>query len=106
VTYYAPAQIFKLISVAMQLTFIAILAAYWLVEFGLIKANPQAHQQITCCRFYAPKIVAIVLYWLMALAVYGFVLFRMAQDPMYDWYVYPFSTRMYRNIVILHVMQV
>lgn len=41
-TFYAPAQIFKLISVAMQLTFIAVMLSYWLVEFGLLKSNQQA----------------------------------------------------------------
>ncbi|RYG52265.1 hypothetical protein EON67_01645, partial [archaeon] len=120
--YYAPASDFKIVSVTMQLTFIAMLAAFWLVEFGLIKANPQvcvpraspvacalgaccrvvvshvclrasiacalqAHREISFCKFYLPKLIAIFIYWISALAVYAYMLNRMSSDPLYDWYV-------------------
>lgn len=84
-TYYAPAPVIKLISVAMQLTFVSLLLAYWLVEFGFLKSNPQNAGTISCCRFYAPKIAAIFVYWIMALAMYGYVLFKIETDPLYDW---------------------
>jgi hypothetical protein len=30
-------------------------------------------------------VAAIFVYWLLALAVYGWVLFQMVNDPTYDW---------------------
>lgn len=48
----------------------------------------QAHQTISCVRFYLPKMIAMFLYWVMALAIYGFVLFRQSEDPTYDWTEY------------------
>jgi hypothetical protein len=39
----------------LQLTFIALLLCYWLIEWGLVKSNAQ-RGAITCARFYAPKV--------------------------------------------------
>jgi hypothetical protein len=75
----------KLLSVLMQLSFIVMLLSYWLVAFGLIKANAQVHEALFFKRFYLPKLAAMFVYWILAAGVTGFVLYRQASDPMYDW---------------------
>jgi hypothetical protein len=70
----------------MQLSFIALLCTFWLIEFGLLKYNSQRVEQPKLCTFYAPKVTAIFVYWLMALVGYGVVIFRMQKEPLYDWY--------------------
>jgi hypothetical protein len=42
--YFAPTGTFTLVSVALQLVFIVLLASFWLVEFGLLKANQQVSE--------------------------------------------------------------
>ncbi len=82
--YYAPATGLRVISTGMQLTFVALLAAFWLIEFGLLRVRASGKSP-TCLRFYAPKLAAIFVYWLTTLAVYGYFVSQMTSDPMFDW---------------------
>jgi hypothetical protein len=92
--YYAQRDggVIAYLSVGGQLTFVAILLAYWLVEWGLIKSNPTREPIARPCRFYCPKLTAIFVYWLLAVAVYGWILIKQSEDPLFDWAEYAYAT--------------
>lgn len=92
--YYArdDAGVLSYLSVGGQLTFVAILLAYWLVEWGLIKSNPNRIAFSNPCRFYCPKLSTIFVYWILAIAVYGWILVKQQEDPLFDWVAYANDT--------------
>lgn len=85
-TYNSPRpQEARFFGLFCQFNFVCLLLMYWLVEFGLLKANQNTDGNISCCRFYAPKIFAIFVYWITAISALGAVVYATAEDPLYDW---------------------
>lgn len=52
------------------------------------------------CAFYCPKLTAIFVFWLMAVAVYGWILVKQQEDPMFDWIEYAYSTAVVGNVAV------
>ncbi len=56
------------------------------VVAGLLSSKDPFRNR-SLCAFYTPKIVYILLYFIVALALYSVIVFRQQQDPLYDWCV-------------------
>lgn len=80
------------LSVAGQLTFLAILLAYFLVEFGLLAAYANFENTVTPCRFYAPKFFWVFVYWAMSMSVYAWLITQQQKDPLFDWAEFIYNT--------------
>jgi len=80
------------LSVAGQMTFLAILLAYFLVEFGLLAAYANFENTVTPCRFYAPKFFWVFVYWAMSMSVYAWIITQQQKDPLFDWAEFVYST--------------
>jgi hypothetical protein len=92
--YYYPQDGANLsyMSVAGQLTFLAILLAYFLVEFGLLAAYSNFENTVTPFRFYAPKFFWVFIYWSMAMSVYAWIITQQQKDPLFDWAEFVYTT--------------
>ena len=91
--YAAPASGSSIVyaCTAGQLAFVALLLLFFLVEFGLLAAHAGFEAGLTPWGFYAPKAAAMVLYFAMAVAAYGWLIMQQQRDPTFDWSSYAYD---------------